>query len=222
MKTRPLLLSLAVLAPACGSSAPALRPLDQGVEVDRFAALQDNLASIIERAKTPADASKSLDAYCGEHRADIDAILAGVQRVTAEEGAPEREKVIESTNRLMSRLDKVGEGWAADTSVEQAMRGCLGGPAAPDAPPEGAVGPIEPVGIAACDLVIDRYQQCIATLPEAARAPALDGLAQMRAMWATAIAGGPEAAGQIEGACAETAATMAESMAALCPDVTWK
>ncbi len=67
-----------------------------------------------------------------------------------------------------------------------------------------------------CKKYLDTYSQCIDKMPEAARAPAKDGLKQMQDAWAKAPKEGMEAA------CKQAWDAAKGSMGAACPDVKWE
>ncbi|MFO0744551.1 MAG: hypothetical protein U1F43_02620 [Myxococcota bacterium] len=212
-------LTLVLLAPACGSSAPALRPVDKGDDVDRFISLQENYATLIERAKTPADAVRSLDAYCSEHRATIDEVNLATQRRTADDSSPDRAKLIDSTERLATRLDKASRraGWRGDDSVAAQVDKCLYGSrsndAAPTVPDDGS-----PLGIAECDRYLALMTACIAAMPQAAQEAAMPAIAQVRGAWREAAASAPEALAE---GCKSALESTRSSMAPACPGVNW-
>jgi hypothetical protein len=100
------------------------------------------------------------------------------------------------------------------------MTGCEKKPA--DAPKEGdkaaegakAEGA---TGAASCDAYIKGMEACIAKMPEAAQAPAKDGMKQAQDAW-KAITD----KGALETACKTALDAAKQGMGAACPDVKWE
>jgi hypothetical protein len=68
-----------------------------------------------------------------------------------------------------------------------------------------------PIGIAACDDFLTKYEACVAKMPAANQATFKMQIDQMRTGWAT-MAGTPETKTALESTCTQMATTMKASM----------
>jgi predicted ester cyclase len=118
---------------------------------------------------------------------------------------------------------KVGTGYGNGLELLGALGVQLGGAAAK--PPEGDAA--ADIGVASCDAYIKATTACIEKMPEAARAPAKDAMAQATKAWRDAItgagaAGADAAKSALETGCKQALAATKQGMAQLCPDVKWE
>lgn len=186
--------AITLLLAACGSTAPSLRPIDQGDDADRVIAIQDNYVTLIERASDPLDAASALRSYCKANRAQIDGVLAKVDEHAGD--AAFAKDLQARSKQVVARLAKVFEerpDFAKDKTVAYALRDCDGRDAAP---PD------------MCQRLVSKLNECAETMPPAERDKAhrqVEELAELD----------PEA-------CLDLFKRARATTASVCPDVVWE
>jgi len=225
-KLAPSLIAIAVFMPACASSAPSLRPIDKGDAVERYIALQDNFASIIERSRNAAEGAVALEDYCAKNRAAIDEASAEMYRRIESEDPNDRKRLNESTDRLVERMGRAAErqGWAdGDERLGAAMATCIRMPGEPTSsePEAGGSGADDesPLGVPACDRYIAKFIVCSADMPADARPATQAAITEMRTSWREIAKADPEA---LASGCVSALAAARETMGAICPGVVWE
>ncbi len=224
-KLAPSLIAIAAFMPACASSAPSLRPIDKGDGIERYVALQDNFASIIERSKNAAEGAVALEDYCARNRAAIDEATVEMYRRADSEDPNDRKRLNESTDRLVERMGRAAErqGWAdGDERLSAAMETCLRMPDEPTNEPEAGGSSADdesPLGVPACDRYIAKFIVCSADMPADARPPIYSAIAQMRTTWREIAKSDPEG---LASACESALVAARDAMGPVCPGVVWE
>jgi len=191
-------LLIVLLLAGCGSSASSLKPIDQGDDLDRYAALQDNYVTIIARSEDSLGASSALRSYCKDHRDAIDGILKNLLARSRDAAfvAALRERSAGPVRRLSAIYDQRAD-LAKDATLSETLRDCDG-----RATEDRSI----------CDRLVVTVHACADAQPAGKREEAL---AQVDAFEQTI-----DSLDAL--ACAELYERAREGSKTICPDVKWE